>query len=184
MTLCVIQARYGSTRLPGKVLLPIKGVPLISIAYNKAVDAFGEDNVVIAYPSTVENLPLAMYLAKNAMHSFGSKIPENDVLGRFHECATFYRFGDESVIFRLTPDDWRKSVEMMKRVASGEKGIPIEQGGEAFTLGELKHAHQTIHSEFKREHITLCFPNPVVLPPEDGLPWSIDTMADLEAANA
>ena len=180
--LCVIQARYGSKRLRGKVLLPIKGKPLIQIAYEKAVEAFGADNVVVAYPSNVENLPLSIFLASHDMHSFGSTMPEDDVLGRFYECATFYRVEPSAVIFRYTPDDHLKSVEMMKRVANGEKGIPVELGGEAFTLKELKDAHETVRSESKREHIGFIF-SPDAPPPPAGV-WTVDTLQDYEAANA
>jgi 3-deoxy-manno-octulosonate cytidylyltransferase (CMP-KDO synthetase) len=35
--LCVIPARYGSTRLPGKPLITIKGLPLVMWAYNRAL---------------------------------------------------------------------------------------------------------------------------------------------------
>jgi 3-deoxy-D-manno-octulosonate cytidylyltransferase len=35
--LCVIPARYGSTRLPGKPLIPVKGLPLVMWAYNRAL---------------------------------------------------------------------------------------------------------------------------------------------------
>jgi glutamate-1-semialdehyde 2,1-aminomutase len=148
--ICVIQARYGSKRLPGKVLMPIKGVPLIRIAYEKAVEAFGADNVVVAYPATVENLPLSIFLASHWMHSFASTLPEDDVLGRIVECARFHSPNPDTVVFRYTPDDHRKEVAAMKRVAQGERGIPVEIGGEAFTLAELEHANKTVTSEFKR----------------------------------
>jgi len=35
--LCVIPARYGSTRLPGKPLITVKGLPLVMWAYNGAL---------------------------------------------------------------------------------------------------------------------------------------------------
>jgi len=38
-TICVIPARYGSTRLPGKPLLKIKELPLILWVYNRAKEA-------------------------------------------------------------------------------------------------------------------------------------------------
>jgi 3-deoxy-manno-octulosonate cytidylyltransferase (CMP-KDO synthetase) len=45
---CVIPARYGSTRLPGKPLLEVKGLPLIMWAYNQAVKAGVFDTVIVA----------------------------------------------------------------------------------------------------------------------------------------
>jgi 3-deoxy-D-manno-octulosonate cytidylyltransferase len=46
--LCVIPARYGSTRLPGKPLAEIKGIPLVMWAYNCAKDAGVFDKIIIA----------------------------------------------------------------------------------------------------------------------------------------
>lgn len=43
----IIPARYSSTRLPGKVLLDIKGKPMLQHVYEKAV-ASGAESVVIA----------------------------------------------------------------------------------------------------------------------------------------
>ncbi len=44
----VIPARYGSSRLPGKPLLPIGGVPMIVHVYNRAREVPGVDQVVVA----------------------------------------------------------------------------------------------------------------------------------------
>jgi len=46
--LCVIPARYGSTRLPGKPLAEINGLPLVMWAYNSAGDSGAFDKVVVA----------------------------------------------------------------------------------------------------------------------------------------
>lgn len=47
-TICVIPARYSSTRLPGKPLIPVKGLPLIMWAYNGAKDAGVFSEVCVA----------------------------------------------------------------------------------------------------------------------------------------
>jgi 3-deoxy-manno-octulosonate cytidylyltransferase (CMP-KDO synthetase) len=47
-TLCVIPARYASTRLPAKPLCNIDGKPLIIWVYNRAVDSGAFDKVVVA----------------------------------------------------------------------------------------------------------------------------------------
>jgi 3-deoxy-manno-octulosonate cytidylyltransferase (CMP-KDO synthetase) len=46
--LCVIPARYGSTRLPGKPLAEINGVPLVMWVYNCAASAGVFDKVIVA----------------------------------------------------------------------------------------------------------------------------------------
>ncbi len=47
-TICVIPARYGSTRLPGKPLLDIAGKPLIQRVYERALQASAPERVVVA----------------------------------------------------------------------------------------------------------------------------------------
>lgn len=47
-TLCVIPARYASTRLPGKPLADICGKPMIVRVYERAVQAKRLDDVVVA----------------------------------------------------------------------------------------------------------------------------------------
>jgi 3-deoxy-D-manno-octulosonate cytidylyltransferase len=46
--LCIIPARYASTRLPGKPLCMVKGLPLIMWAYNNAAQAKVFDTVCVA----------------------------------------------------------------------------------------------------------------------------------------
>ncbi len=111
---------------------------------------------------------------------------ENDVLGRFFETAVSFRWHPDSVIFRFTPDDVQKRVDMMLQVADGARH-PVELGGEAFTLSMLREAQTRFagiyDSPFHREHIThAIFQCPA--PPAPPGTISVDTEADLIAANA
>jgi spore coat polysaccharide biosynthesis protein SpsF len=188
--LAIIQARMGSKRLPGKVLLPIAGRTLIHRVWATTVEAFGYDHTVVAYPDTPENEPLRTELARICAIRFAWNGPENDVLGRFHACAHTYRWHPDSVIVRVTADDPFKDVLSMRRVAAGER-LPVELGGEAFTLAMLDAAIDATDAERygcfpgdmysrKREHITyIMFPTPPP-PPPPGV-WSIDTSEDYAA---
>jgi spore coat polysaccharide biosynthesis protein SpsF (cytidylyltransferase family) len=179
--LAIIQARMGSKRLPGKVLLPIKGVPLIEIAWRKAVEVFGRENVVVSFPRTVENLPLSMFLANLGAVQHEFEGDEDDVLSRFHECATTYRCLPDTKIHRWTPDDHRKEPEYVRRVIAGER-LPVELGGECFTLSQLKHAHETVKDAFRREHISYALFESPAPPAPEGL-YTIDTQSDYNRAN-
>ena len=46
--LCVIPARYASTRLPGKPLALIAGKPMIQHTYMRACEAEEPDDVIVA----------------------------------------------------------------------------------------------------------------------------------------
>lgn len=183
--LCIIQARYGSKRLPGKMLMKVGGETLISRAYRLACESFGKENVIVAGTMTDGDSPLREELRRIEASAYWANIDEADVLGRFYKTATLHPKTYAGRTFhRWTPDDFRKDPEMCRRVASGEKGIPVEIGGEAFTFRQLKEWHETVTDPFLREHIgILVNPNPVS-PPDDGLPWSIDSQDDLDRANA
>jgi spore coat polysaccharide biosynthesis protein SpsF (cytidylyltransferase family) len=179
--LAIVQARMGSKRLPGKVLLPIHGVPLIEHVWRRTVKAFGKQHTVVAHPDTPENAPLVEVLESLGAQRFAWDGPENDVLSRFYYCAHRYRWHPDSVIVRVTADDWRKNPAMMKRVANGER-LPVELGAEAFTLAMLDEAQGTVGFQADyREHIThALFPTAPPKPPP-GI-WTIDTAEDLAAA--
>jgi spore coat polysaccharide biosynthesis protein SpsF (cytidylyltransferase family) len=183
MVICIVQARMSSKRLVGKMVRDIGGETLIERGYRLACEAFGKENVYIAIPSTLWSIARGCQWYEKGMPVWIYPGKEDDVLGRFHALASQLRITPDTIIHRWTPDDWRKDPEMCRRVANGETGIPVEIGGEAFTFAQLKEWHETVTDPFLREHIgKLITPNPVA-PPDDGLPWSVDTEADLIAAN-
>jgi spore coat polysaccharide biosynthesis protein SpsF (cytidylyltransferase family) len=195
--LCIIQARYHSTRMPAKMLCtlddPVHGTEtLIARAWRLAGEAFGADNCVVAIPVADREGSLGEELSRIGATICAVYGPENDVLGRFHCCAHQYRWHPDSVIVRWTPDDPFKDPAMCRRVASGER-LPVELGAEAFTLGMLDRAHANAPewghdkplTQKYREHIgqhPALFPAPP--PPCPPGVWTIDTPADLEAARA
>lgn len=188
--LCIIQARYNSTRLPGKMLLPLAGETLIERAWNIAAAAFGD--CVVAIPANDNDGPLGAELRRIRANVYPWVGPEADVLRRFFDCAHHYRWHPDSVIVRYTPDDPYKDIACLRAVAAGER-LPVELGGEAFTLAMLDAAQADARSErygpnatyepSAREHITRAiFPTPPP-PAPDGV-WTIDTQEDYDAVVA
>ena len=57
-TVAVIQARTGSTRLPGKVLRPLLGEPLLSHVVRRTSRASAVDEVVIATTTLAQDQPI------------------------------------------------------------------------------------------------------------------------------
>lgn len=181
--LAIVQARIGSTRLPGKMLLPLGGKPVVMWAVDAAIAAFDAENVVATVPDTPENDELAAVLGR-AIAVIRSSRKESDVLGRLCDAAYACRWAPESVCVRVTPDDWRKDPQALRRVAAGAR-LPVERGGEACTLQTLRTLDWTVYKERDREHVSFAlFHSPTLPPPVDGVPWSIDTQADYDAAVA
>jgi len=88
-TVAIIQARMGSTRLPGKVLMDICGKPAIERLVDRVAKAKHIDQIVVATGDTLSNEPLKRWGRENSTPVFVGS--ENDVLGRVLECAEFYR---------------------------------------------------------------------------------------------
>jgi spore coat polysaccharide biosynthesis protein SpsF (cytidylyltransferase family) len=189
--LAILQARIASTRLARKMLLPLGDHPLIWWAWRAAVEAFSPFNAVIAMPASQENDELAQVCAEFGARVFRWDGPEDDVLGRFYHCAHRYRRHPDTVIVRVTPDDPFKVPDAMRRVAAGER-LPVELGGEAFTLEMLDEAHYretpvggTAIRCPEREHLTRAlFRTAPPPPPDDGQVWTVDSPEDYARAQA
>lgn len=172
--LAIVQARIGSKRLPGKMLMDLGGKPLVYWAWNAARVAFGVEHTVAAIPASAANDELAGVVEGWGGQVFRWAGDESDVLGRFHACAHRYRWRPDSVIVRVTPDDPFKSAVALARVAMGER-LPVEFGGEAFTLAMLDEWHEWGDGV---EHLTHLYEYPPP-PPPPGV-WTIDTQEQLD----
>lgn len=95
----IIQARTNSTRLPGKVLLPIAGEPLILNIYNRIQNHF-QLPIIIATTVSHEDDGLAKMLADKKVNVFRGS--ENNVIGRFIEASKNQGFTD---IIRICADN-------------------------------------------------------------------------------
>lgn len=84
-TLAVVQARLGSTRLPGKVLRDIGGRPALWQVMRRLEAARGVDGIVVAVPDGPEDDPLAAYVLEQGwlLHRGAG----DDVLDRMYKAA-------------------------------------------------------------------------------------------------
>src|SRR5438105_805025 len=98
-SLVVLQARMGSTRLPGKVMERIGGVPLIELLLNRLAGARRIDQVVLATSTNSENTALVEHVRSLGYEVFQGS--ENDVLDRYYQAATLHR---ADAVIRITGD--------------------------------------------------------------------------------
>ena len=96
---CIVQARLGSSRLPGKVLKKIENVPIIHILLKRLENSKKIDQIVVATPDTIKDKPLHDFL-KNTNYEF-IKGSESNVLNRFVEASKKY---NADVAVRITRD--------------------------------------------------------------------------------
>lgn len=97
--LCIIQARMGSERLPGKVMRQVCGRPMISYTLDRAKKSRYIDEIVLATSQKESEQPMVDYLTENGYSVFRGE--ENNVLKRYVDASEEYG-GD--VIIRLTGD--------------------------------------------------------------------------------
>ena len=97
----IIQARLASTRLPQKVIIPIwNDKSLLDILIIRLKKLTFRAPLVLASGDQKENHPLELIAHNHGIHFFSGS--ENDVLGRFVDCAEKYGF---SKVLRVCADN-------------------------------------------------------------------------------
>ena len=158
--LAFLQARMGSTRLPGKVLLRIQGKTLLEHAVWRLRAARTLAGVMILTTTLEEDNQIAAEGGR-----LGTPVhrgPELDVLRRYQQASE--RFGP-GIIVRATADNPLIDIGSVDRIVcalrSGkfdycmESGLPVGAATEAITAGALLRSDQDAREDRHREHVTL-----------------------------
>lgn len=99
MILGLLQARVSSTRLPGKVILPLLGKPMILRQLERLRRVRQIDKLVLATSNDPSDDPLAALCTKESIECFRGSL--DDVLDRFYQAA---RAHQPDYVVRLTGD--------------------------------------------------------------------------------
>ena len=95
----IIQARMGSTRLPGKVLMDIGSRPMLWRVINRLKYSKKLNDIILAIPDTKENDILERFAEENRVKYFRGS--EKDVLSRYYQTAKHFKC---DLIIRITGD--------------------------------------------------------------------------------
>src|SRR5262245_11161523 len=95
----IVQARTGSTRLPGKVAAPIAGRPMLAWVLERALAIPGVDAVVLATTNLAQDRSLDPIATSLGVATFAGS--EQDVLDRYYEAAVANR---AEAVVRVTAD--------------------------------------------------------------------------------
>ncbi len=160
----ILQARMGSTRLPGKVLMRAAGMPLIRHMVDRVLRASRLDELWLATSEDPANDPLAGEMAAAAVPVFRGS--EDDVLSRF--AAVAQKTGADWVV-RLTGDCPLHDPEIIDAVIgyaidhadrfdyacnSLRPTYPDGLDVEVFTAKALLRAAREAITPLQREHVT------------------------------
>lgn len=97
--ICIVQARMGSERLPGKVIKPISGKPMILYTLERLKGCSYIDEVILATSDKSTEKPLVEIVENAGFNVFRGN--ETDVLKRYAAACKKYK-GD--VVLRVTGD--------------------------------------------------------------------------------
>ncbi len=95
----IIQARMGSSRLPGKVLLDLQGRPVLEWVVRRGAQAKFIDGVLVATTVNMTDDPIENWCQENGVGCFRGS--EFDVLDRFYQAAKHVHC---DLIVRVTAD--------------------------------------------------------------------------------
>ena len=102
MILAVIQARMGSSRLPGKVLLDLAGRPVLQHGVERVRKSRLIDRVLVATTDRPGDEPIRQFCCEQGIACFGGS--ETDVLDRYWQAALSAGAGPGDGIVRITAD--------------------------------------------------------------------------------
>jgi spore coat polysaccharide biosynthesis protein SpsF len=167
----IVQARMGSTRLPGKSMMFLAGTPLVGRVLERIKSAKKVDKLVLAIPDSSENDPLES-LAK----SYGVSVfrgSETDLVDRYYNAAKYFSC---KYVVRIPADNPVPQGSEIDRIIDHhlslnrpgfssnlaqvyESKYPDGIGAEIFDFELLEEASEDFSDSSKREHVHLNFFN-------------------------
>ncbi len=200
-TIAIVQARMGSSRLPGKVLLDIAGEPMLVRVVERVRRAGSVDLVVVATTTGAEDNPLADLCLERGYPVYRGSL--HDVLDRFYQAARAHL---ADVIVRITADcpliDPHVIDDTVQAFLSSgadfaanrlpppwQRTYPIGLDVEVCTFEALEKAWENADQAHEREHVMPFLYaqegrfNVLLVdhePDFGSLRWTVDTAEDLE----
>ncbi len=195
----IVQARMGSTRLPGKIIKTVSGIPLLLFQYQRLAHSTLANKIVIATTTNKNDILIENLCKENSILSFRGS--ENDVLKRYYDAAIYFK---ADVIVRINSDCPLIDPNVVDHVINSflsskdkvdyasnilEETYPLGMHVEVFSQHALKKAFMCAKKPDEREHVTpYIYRNPSLfkllsITNERNLSnhrWTIDFEEDLE----
>ena len=195
----IVQARMGSTRLPGKVMKPLLGEPMLARQLERLARCKRVDEIVVATTDDGSEQPIVELTNALDVHVFRGSV--DDVLGRYYNAA---RRHAADVVVRITSDCPLIAPEVVDKCVMGffappdkvdyasngfGRSYPRGLDTEVFSVAALEAAFHEATTPPEREHVTpFIWRQPRrfrlldVVAPENhsDLRWTVDTPEDFE----
>lgn len=159
-TIIIIQARIGSSRLPGKVLMPLGGTVVLDYVVERCKQVHDVDKVVVATSTLKQDDVIARWCQQHHVPYFRGS--EEDVLSRYYECAKRY---EPDFVIRVTADcpfvDYDFANDIVEAMRKKPADIVIVNGQlprglvvEMVSFSALAYMHKHGQENRHREHVT------------------------------
>jgi spore coat polysaccharide biosynthesis protein SpsF len=161
-TITVVQARTSSTRLRGKVLLPLGGVPLLIFMIRRLKRSIFAGKIVVATSTDKADDPIVKICDENDVTCFRGH--PTDLLDRHYRCALYY---DARFVIKIPSDCPLIDPAVVDRVITTfhtsdcdyasnlhPASYPDGQDVEVICVEALERAWRESSAKFEREHTT------------------------------
>lgn len=165
----IIQARMGSTRLPGKSMMDLAGAPLVGRILERVKRCTKLHDIVLAIPDTEKDRVLI-----GLGESYGVKVfagSESDLVERYYQAALWSK---ADIVGRLPADNATPEPAEIDRIVDyhlslgrrgfssnlsviGDSDYPDGIGAEIFDFSLLVEARARHNDPRQREHVHLNF---------------------------
>lgn len=200
--IAIIQARMGSSRLPGKVMMNLEGKPVLSWIVNAAKRISNIDDVIIATTDKGRDDKIISWCSENNIQYYRGS--EDNVLERYYGTAKSLNLMQDDIIMRLTADcpllDPQVCGEVVSFLIRTGKDYVNNIGNprlwpdgldcEVFKFSALEKSIKEAHEDKYKEHVTLyirektnIFDTISLSCPIGGIGkyrWTLDTKEDFE----
>jgi len=200
-TVAIIQARMGSTRLPGKVIMDLGGDTVLARVVRRLCRAKFVDEIVIATTSSDADDAIVRECERLGVPWFRGS--EDDVLDRYYQAAQTYAAG---AVVRITSDCPLIDPELVDgtiRVFQEQhcdyasnlfpRTYPRGLDTEVFTVAALERDWREARAPYQREHVTpFLYEHPELFRlvslrgqiDYSQYRWTLDTAEDLQLLRA
>lgn len=158
----IVQARMSSSRLPGKVLKPLSGIPVLSHVFNQLSFSKKLDDIVLTTSNDISDDRLQKWAEENNRNFFRGDL--ENVLYRYYETSLKYR---ADVIVRITGDCPLIDPSIVDKVIGGffdgdydyycntnPPTFPDGLDTEVFSFSALETAYREAKLKSEQEHVT------------------------------
>lgn len=166
-TAAIIQARMGSTRLPGKILKDLMGKTVLQHVIERVQQVKSIDEIIIATTTFERDDVVVDEAVKCGVNYFRGS--ENDVLARYYGAA---KDNNADIVVRITSDcplidplvtdnivNFFKHKEVYDIVTNAgsdlsKRTYPRGLDTEVFSINALEKAYNQADKQYQREHVT------------------------------